>query len=417
MIYLLGRAFAQRRSLGHTPNGLPNASFQLCDICQLLEYFPKEIEMKLHFRTLLAFAAVLSVLLPCALQAQQYVYANNDDDSGGDHNLVTAFKVSNTGQMSLISTYPTGGLGTGGFNAENTIVAAKVGSNDCLFVSNGGSNNVSAFTLDPTNGSLTAVSGSPFASGGQGDNYGIGLAVADNKLLFAGNTVSGNITVFIIKSNCALKLGNSYNVPGSPDGMKVTPNGKFLIEANLGNPDSWQINSNGTLTELGPFSSHGATAGVDLSCDGTTAYFGDAGTNTEVEVYSISATGQLTEINDYTNTNGQNSNNVMLSADGDLLYVSETASNQVETLTTGANGALTYDSVVKLNVMQFNSTLGMATVQSGKGIFVAEDGPAQIAVLGAHGTSLKEVANSPFSLNDNFAFVIAMTAVPGKSCQ
>jgi hypothetical protein len=66
--------------------------------------------------------------------------------------------------------------------------------------------------------------------------------------------------------------------------------------------------------------------------------------------------------------------------------------------------------------MQFNSTLGMATVQSGKGIFVAEDGPAQIAVLGAHGTSLKEVANSPFSLNDNFAFVIAITAVPGKSC-
>lgn len=373
--------------------------------------------MKLRFRTLLTFAAVLSALLPSALQAQQYVYANNDDDSGGDNNLVTAFKVSNTGQMSVINTYPTGGLGTGGFNAVNTIIAAKVGSTDCLFVSNGGSNNVSAFTLDPTNGSLTGVSGSPFASGGQGNNYGIGLAVADNKLLFAGNTVSGNISVFIIKSNCALKLGNSYNVPGSPDGMKVTPNGKFLVEANIGNPDSWKINSNGTLTELGPFPSHGSTAGVDLSCDGTTAYFGDAGTNTEVEVYSISATGQLTEINDYTNTNGQNSNNVMLSADGKLLYVSETASNQVETLSTGANGALTYDSVVSLNVMQFNSTLGMATVQSGKGIFVAEDSPAQIAVLGAHGTSLKEVANSPFSLNDNFAFVIAMTAVPGKSCQ
>jgi 6-phosphogluconolactonase (cycloisomerase 2 family) len=372
--------------------------------------------MKLRFRHLLSLAALLSAVLPCALQAQQYVYANNDDDSGGDHNLVSAFKVSNIGQMSVINTYPTGGLGTGGFNAVNTVVAAKVGSNVCLFVSNGGSNNVSAFTLTPSDGTLTAVNGSPFASGGLGNNYGIGLAVADNKLLFAGNTVSGSISVFVIKSNCGLHLGNTYTVPGSPDGMKVTPNGKFLIEANLGNPDSWQINSNGTLTELGPFASHGTTAGVDLSCDGTTAYFGDAGTNTEVEVYSISATGQLTEINDYSNTNGQNSNNVLLSADGTLLYVSETASNQVETLTTGANGALTYDSVVKLNVQQFNSTLGMATVPSGKGIFVAEDSPAQIAVLGAHGTSLKEVVNSPFSLNDNFAFVIAMTAVPGKSC-
>ena len=375
--------------------------------------------MKIGLRTLTVFslAAVLSAAFPCALLAQQYVYANNDDDSGGDHNLVTAFKVSNTGQMSVINTYPTGGLGTGGYNAVNTVAAAKVGPNVCLFVSNGGSNNVSAFTLEPSNGTLSPVSGSPFATGGTGDRYGIGLAVAGNKLLFAGNTVSDNISVFGIKSNCALKLGNSYNVSGSPDGMKVTPNGQFLIAANVGSPDSWQIDySTGTLTELGPFPSQGTTAGVDVSCDGTTAYFGDAGTDTEVEVYSISSTGQLTEINNYTNNNGLNSNNVMLSADGKLLYASETASNQVETLTVGANGALTYDSVVSLKVSQFNSTLGMATVQSGKGIFVAETGPAQVAVLGAHGTSLKEVPNSPFSLNDNFAFIIGIAAVPGKTC-
>src|SRR5580704_6501817 len=374
--------------------------------------------MKLRFRHLLSLAALLSAVLPCALQAQQYVYANNDDDSGGDHNLVTAFKVSNTGQMSVINTYPTGGLGTGGFNAVNTVVAAKVGSNVCLFVSNGGSNNVSAFTLTPSDGTLTAVNGSPFASGGEGNNYDIGLAVADNKLLFAGNTVSNNISVFGIRPNCALELGNTYATPGSPDGMKVTPNGSFLIEANIGSPDSWQIDySNGTLTELGPFSAQGAPVGVDISCDGTTAYFGDAGTNTEVEVYSISSTGQLAEINNYSNTNGQNSNNVLLSANGKLLYVSEVVSNQVEVLSVGTNGGLTFDSVVKLNVSQFNSALGMATVQSGKGIFVAETGPAQVGVLGAHGTSLKEVPNSPFSLNDNFAFIIGIAAVPGKSCQ
>lgn len=373
--------------------------------------------MKIGFRTLLAFAAMLSLVLPSLLHAQQYVYANNDDDSGGDHNMVTAFKVSNTGQMTTINSYPTGGLGTGGYNALNSIAAAKVGSHVCLFVSNGGSNNVSAFTVNPSNGTLTTVSGSPFASGGLGDNFDIGLAVADNKLLFAGNTVSNNISVFGIKSNCALKLGDTYATPGSPDGMKVTPNGQFLLEANIGSPDSWQIDySNGTLTELGPFSAQGATVGVDISCDGTTAYFGDAGTNTEVEVYSISSSGQLTEINNYTNTNGQNSNNVMLSADGKLLYVSEVDSNQVETLTVGADGALTFDSVVSLHVSQFNSTLGMATVPSGKGIFVAEDSPAQIAVLGAHGTSLKEVPNSPFVINDNFAFVIGITAVPGKTC-
>jgi 6-phosphogluconolactonase (cycloisomerase 2 family) len=372
--------------------------------------------MRIAFRTLaFSFAALLSALYPCVSLAQQYVYANNDDDSGGDHNQVTAFKVSNAGQMSIINTYQTGGLGTGGLNALNSVAAAKVGSTVCLFVANGGSNNVSAFTLRPSDGTLTAVSGSPFASGGLGNNFDIGLAVADNKLLFAGNTVSNNISVFGIRPNCALELGNTYATPGSPDGMKVTPNGSFLIEANIGSPDSWQIDySNGTLTELGPFSAQGAPVGVDISCDGTTAYFGDAGTNTEVEVYSISSTGQLAEINNYSNTNGQNSNNVLLSANGKLLYVSEVVSNQVEVLSVGTNGGLTFDSVVKLNVSQFNSALGMATVQSGKGIFVAET--AQVGVLGAHGTSLKEVPNSPFSLNDNFAFIIGIAAVPGKSC-
>jgi 6-phosphogluconolactonase (cycloisomerase 2 family) len=375
--------------------------------------------MKLSVKLLLIFSLVgsTSAVFPAISRAQQYVYANNDDDSGGDHNIVTAFSVNDKGQMTVINTYQTGGLGTGGFNALNSITTAKAGSSYCLFVSNGGSNNISAFKIKPSDGTLTSVSGSPFNSGGAGDNYGIGLAVGDNKLLFAGNTVSSNISVLGIKSDCSLKLGQTYTTVGPPDGMKVTPNGKFLLEANLGSPDSWQINyTNGNLTELGPFPAQGTSAGVDISCDGTTAYFGDAGTNTQIEVYTIGSDGKLTEINNYTNTNGQNSNNVLLSADGELLYVSETAGNQVETLSVGSGGALTFDSVTSLNVSQFNSTLGMATVKSGKGIFVAETSPAQIAVLASKGTTLKELPNSPFSLNDDFAFIMGLTAIPTKTC-
>jgi len=375
--------------------------------------------MKTTVKLLIMFAIVMSVrsLFPSVSKAQQYVYANNDDDSGGDNNIVTAFSVSATGQLVLINTYPTGGLGTGGFNAVHSITTAKAASNYCLFVSNGGSSNVSAFTIKTSDGTLTAVSGSPFNTGGAGDNYDIGLTVGDNKLLFAGNTVSSNISVFTIKPDCSLTLGQLYTTPGQPDGMKVTPNGKFLIEANLGSPDSWQINySNGTLTELGPFSAQGTSAGVDISCDGTTAYFGDAGTNTQIEVYSINSAGKLTEINNYTNTNGQNSNNVLLSTDGTVLFVSETASNQVETLSVGSAGTLTFDSVTTLNVGQFNSTLGLAEEKNGKGIFVAETGPAQVGVLKLQGTTLTEVQNSPFSLNDNFAFIIGVTAFPAKVC-
>jgi 6-phosphogluconolactonase (cycloisomerase 2 family) len=376
--------------------------------------------MKLWFRFFAVFSllAMSSALFPALLHAQHYIYVNNDDDSGGDNNIVTAFSASSAGQLTLINSYPTAGLGTGGYNAVTTITTSETGGNYCLFVSNGGSSNVSAFTVKRSDGTLTGVTGSPFATGGAGDNYDIGLAVGNNKLLFAGNTVSSNLSVFKINSDCSLTLGQLYNTPGTPDGMKVTPDGRYLLEANLGNPDSWRINyASGTLTELGPFSAMGTSAGVDISCDGRTAYFGDAGTGTEIEAYHIDEGGHLTEINNYTNSNGQNSNNVLLSPDGKSLYVSETASGQVEVLSTGPRGALTYDSVTTLNLSQFQSVLGMAEFKNGKDVFVAETGPAAVGVLGVNGTTLTEVPNSPFIINDNFAFIIGITALPPKSCK
>jgi 6-phosphogluconolactonase (cycloisomerase 2 family) len=375
-------------------------------------------KMKLGFKLLMVFFLIVTVfaLFPSTSQAQQYLYANNDDDSSGDNNIVTAFSV-NTGQLTLINTYATGGLGTGGLNAVSSITTAKAGSNYCLFVSNGGSNNISAFTIKLSDGTLTTVTGSPFASGGEGNNYDIGLAVGDNKLLFAGNTVSDNISVFTINSDCSLTLGQTYATPGSPDGMKVTPNGAFLIEANIGSPDSWKIDySNGALTQIGPFTSQGLAAGVAISCGGRTAYFADAGTETQIEVYHVGEDGKLTEIQNYTNSNGENSNNVLLSGNGKLLFVSEVVSNQIETLSVGSGGTLTFDSVTTLNVGQFNSTLGMAASKTGSDIFVAEDSPAQIGSLHFTGTTLTEVPNSPFSLNDNNAFVPAVTAFPAQAC-
>ena len=107
----------------------------------------------------------------------------------------------------------------------------------------------------------------------------------------------------MIKPNCALKKGKTVNAAGSPIGMKATPDGKYLLTAYLGQVDSFQIkNTKGGLVELGPFSANGATAGVEISCDSSTAYFGDASSEIEVEVYSISSAGKLTEINNFTNT-------------------------------------------------------------------------------------------------------------------
>lgn len=347
--------------------------------------------------------------------AQQYIFTNNNVANSG--NSTTALTVSAKGVVKVLKTYATGGKSAGnGYFALSPVTSGKTRLGDCLFVSNGGDSTIASFQMNLFNGTLTAVQGSPFSDGFTGaQSFGVGLA-ASSHYLFAGNTDNNSISVLRINSNCSLKFLKMFTVPGSPAGMRVTPNGEFLVTAYIGKVDSFKVDSStGDLTELGPFTPRGAAAGVDISCDGTTAYFGDAATNTQVESFSISSSGELKELHNFTNSNGQSSNNVMLSADGKHLYVSNTMSNQITTLSVGSTGTLTYDSTVKLNKPGVFA-LGLATGTSGGDIFVSEENnPEAIGVLAASGGTLREVIGSPFHVISNGSAPSGLTAVP-KAC-
>ena len=347
--------------------------------------------------------------------AQQYIFTN--DNVANSNNSTTAMSVNGKGAVKLLKTYPTGGKSAGGgYFAVSTITSSKTRLGNCLFVSNGGDSSISAFQMDLFNGSLNAIHGSPFSDGvGGAQHFGIGLS-AGNRFLFAGNTNNNSISVMKISSNCSLKLSKMFTVPGSPAGMKVTPDGSFLIVAYIGNVDSFKIDPDtGDLTELGPFSPKGSAAGVDISCDGTTAYFGDAAANTQVEAFSINSSGELKEINNFTNKNGESSNNIMLSVDGKHLYVSNTMSNQITILSVGSNGALTYENTVKLNKPGTYS-LGLATGTSGADLFVSEQNTTEsIGVLATNGDTVKEVPGSPFHVVKNGSAPAGLTSVP-RSC-
>lgn len=370
--------------------------------------------MKSYTR-LLALSAAACLCLPLALSAQQYIITNDDVFSGT--NTASVLKVSRTGKVQLLQTYSTGGLTAGGgFFALTGIASTHTGTNTCVFVSNGGDSTISAFTFDSSTGVLTPVTGSPFPDGATGQQTsGIGLAAAGNKFLFAGNSGLASISALRINSACALKLIHVFPAAGNPDGIKVTPNGKFLLAAYVGAVDSFQINSTtGGLTELGPFFPLSVAAGVEISCDSTTAYFGDAVTGSmEVEVFDIGSGGQLTELNNFTNSSGSDSNGVQLSPDGTTLYVSNTLSSQVSALTTGANGALTFGSIVTLNNSPF-FVLNSAFGKSSKNLLVSEE--AAVASLVANGTTLTEVTGSPFT-SVGTENVPSMITIPGKVCQ
>lgn len=367
----------------------------------------------------LMLAAAGLVLCPAILPAQQYIYTN--DNVANQTNSTTVLKVSKKGGVKVIKTYSTGGKSTGGnsYFALAPLASAQIKRTNCLFVSNGDST-IAAFTITASSGLLKAVKGSPFKDGDSGtQRYGVGLAVGMNHLLFAGNSSTGNISVLKISPTCALEVAKTYAVAGSPDAMKVTPNGKYLIVTYLGLVDSFQIDyTKGELKELGPFTPKGAAAGVDISCDSSTAYFGDAASHTQVEVFSISSSGELAELNNFTNGNGQNSNNVLLSADRKKLYVSNTQSGQVTVLKVGSHGALTYSGTVTLNG-KVAYTLGLGTTKRGTRIFVAEEDSTEeaIGVLAARGTALKEVTGSPFAVLKNGGAPAGLIAVPTKVCK
>jgi 6-phosphogluconolactonase (cycloisomerase 2 family) len=363
----------------------------------------------------LSLVAIFALFTGNAL-AQQYIFTNNNIANSG--NSTTALTVSGKGMLKVLKTYPTGGksAGSSGYFALPPVTSAKTRLGTCLFVSNGGDSTIAAFQMNLFDGTLVAVHGSPFSDGVTGAQHqGVGLA-AGGSLLFAGNTNNNSISVLRIRPGCALKVLKQVTVSGSPAGMKVTPDGAFLIAAYIGQVDSFKIDaSTGDLTELGPFTPKGSAAGVDISCDGTTAYFGDAASNTQVEVFSISSSGELKELNNFTNKNGQSSNNVMLSVDGKHLFVSNTTSNQITTLSVGSNGALTYDSTLKLNKPGLYA-LGLATGTSGQDLFVSEQNTSEsIGVLTANGGTLKEVPGSPFAVIKNGSDPAGLTAVP-KAC-
>jgi len=365
----------------------------------------------------------LFAICPALLHAQQYLYTNDNIQFNQGNNTVTAYKVSPKGAVTLIKTYKTGGLGSdGSFFAATDIASAQTASNQCVFVSDTYTNDVAAYTVNLAKGTLKAVAHSPFKSGGSGTGRDLVLTVSQTSgklFLFAGNPFSSTITSFQINANCSLKLHKTFNVSGTPIGLKATPDGKHLITAYLGQVDSFNISATGGLKELGPFSAQGAAAGVEVSCDNSTVYFGDAASDMQVEVFSLGSNGKLTELNNFTSTKAVNSNNVLLSADGKTLFVSNTMSvpPAISVLTVGSGGALTYDSTTSLKGGN-QYALGLAESKSGGKLFVVEtNNNENIGVLNVKGTKLTEVPGSPFSGTPNGFTSFSMTAVPSHSCK
>ena len=378
--------------------------------------------MKNPLSTVLTIAALIAGT--AGLDAQPNFVYTNDDNIGS--NTVSGFAVDAAGNLTpvLNSPFATGGGGTGGGGfAINRVV---ISGGTYLYASNGGTSDISAFTIDPVMGGLTAITGSPFSAGGT-TFADISLAASpDGKFLFAGVTSNNTLVSFNIQPGGSLTQAASLAAPAAPSGMKVTPDGKYLAVAlpgylGFGGVAMFSIASDGTLTMVNgmPFIGTGAVAGIDVNCASNQLFGGvmTAGT-TIVDAYSIGSGGVLSRItgSPFSPGVGKNSNVVLLSPNDQLLFASNQFSNSITDFTVDSTGALALVAGSPFAIGgQATNPAGMATDQGGAFLYVAS-GPNLIQVfsIAADGT-LTPAAGSPFSTNQP-AGLLSLAAFPAKTC-
>ena len=260
--------------------------------------------------TVFAFISVASVLLvsgcgstnthsPSA-PAQTASFAVVSNSGSG---TVSAFAVSSTGGLSLVSGSPfTAGAGAE-FMAFDSV-------HKFLFVSNQLANTVSAFSLNTSTGALSPVPGSPFATGARPTTV---VVDSMGRFVFVANQAANSITVFSIGAGGVLtRVAGSPFAANSPFGLTISPAGTVLYASNF--PDSqtidfntvsaFTISPNGALTAISgsPFadanSTSGFTAAIGLLADpsGKFLFVADHMAESVVSFNVNSATGALSPI-------------------------------------------------------------------------------------------------------------------------
>jgi 6-phosphogluconolactonase (cycloisomerase 2 family) len=365
---------------------------------------------------------LMVVFCTASLMAQgTFVYTNNDRSP----NSISALSAAANGALSPVpgSPFLTGGNGaSGGFFASNRITTAVV--KDFLYAANAGSNNVSAFSINPVTGALTSVPGSPFATGGVADGVGMSLtATPDDKFLIAANGASMTITVYSVAANGSLTQVAGSPFPsgagGSLASAKVTSDGKFLaVSSSPGSISMFSISATGALTLVSAFTDTGA-AGIDCNCASTQLYAAINGVGaSKVDVFDIGLGGALSRISGSPFTGpGTNSNVAVLSPDDVRLFVSDQGSNTVTVFSVAPNGSLTLVPGSPFPAPGALEPSGMATNQAGTLLYSADiNNLISGFSIAANGT-LASVPGSPFSNGFPGQFgLLSLTVFPAKNC-
>ena len=346
-----------------------------------------------------SFSLSVSVKLGVA-PAIGFLYTDDD----GSPNTVSGFSVGADGTLTSVtgSPFSTGGVGafTGFFAAPRVRAVPDAG---LLYATNGGSNDVSGFTI-ASDGSLTLVPGSPFATGLFNPD---GIAInATGTCLFVGALGSVGITAFSINADGSLSFVETELTGDFVDDLRVNPDGGLLVAAfpDFDQIGVFAIDLNCRLNPVpgSPFpagSQVGVIAGLEFNATGDRLFGGNANFgNTAVDEYDFFG-GVPSPIPGSPFVflgHGDNSNVVRLSPLEDKLFVTNQFSGSVAVLDVAPDGSLASIPGSPFPAPGAIYPSGEAISPDGTLLFVADYSNAIYVYSIAPDGSLEMVDGSPF---------------------
>lgn len=290
-------------------------------------------------------AAVFSKPAPAAgASPNGAVYVMTNQTSG---NSIMAFNRAANGALTLMGTFPTGGLGMGSGNDPLGSQGALILSSDghFLFAVNAGSNNISV--MIPCATGLCLEDKVPSHGAGP-----VSLTLYKN-LLYVLNAGTPNITGFVLGSDGHLShlVGSTRRLAGgsaaAPAQVGFSPDGSFLVvtEKDTNLIDTYRVLPNGL--SQGPVSnnSSGTTPfGFTFAQSGALVVSeaaGGTGGTSATSSYQISPSGRLITLSGSVGDTQLAACWAVGMNNGRVVYVSNSGSDTLSSYEVGSGGSLT----------------------------------------------------------------------------
>ncbi|HWB76489.1 MAG TPA: hypothetical protein VG755_16090 [Nannocystaceae bacterium] len=268
-------------------------------------------------------------------------------------------------------------------------------------------NSVTGYAID-SDGLLTEIPGSPFATGGNSgfDHHPDAIANC-GAFVYAVNFASDSITGFFVEANGALTP-----IAGSPfaldDALSLACDGDHLYATTFQDVvHRFTIETDGSLTALGTVSASPSALGLSIDDESQRLFV--AGYDLAQNVFDIDAAGNLTAVpgSPFLHTGSNHSS--VVSPDG--AFVASEGVAGVRIWSVAGNGALTEVAGSPFADSSGCDVVGLAWAPDSARVFVGHRNcsPGVVSVYDVAGNgALTQVVGSPFATGDDSAVSIAV---------